>query len=570
MKPGAGTQPRFVALLRPHKYKSRWGNRDSRMRLILASAGIAILASSGSAMAADCTKGLLWPYVRNPGDCLTDTEIQAGKTGVYNGPATGQVDVSTIKPSPQTNATSSNPTECSHSWYWPFGSGDCQAAPAATVSNSAEPGAAASTGGQPASPAAAAKPQAAATPAAPPAVQPAQAQPVVKPQAAVAVPVATIQVAQASTAQCGRGILWPFVRDDGDCATSAETGKERTSPVPIAANASSAVDAGQSGVPVATQSCTRSWLWPIVSDTCITQNRNVVPIAVASPSATDGCTKGTLWPFIRESGDCLTATEKASGKTLAAPIAPAASAAIPPSMASPPPVQAMQAVSAANPPAPVGCTKGLFWPFIRDSGDCLTATEKAGGETSPAPVAASEPAATPVPAAPPAIQAVAVVNPPVAASCTKGTFWPFVRESGDCLTAAERGGGQTSAVPVAANAPAATPVVQASTVAATPGPDATACTRSWLWPFVREAGDCQTNAEKGSTSSAAVPISASGPAAGPVVVRERTPEQTAPAPAGGPAAADPGGCHKGLFWPFVREAGDCSTDADRAPPHNPS
>jgi hypothetical protein len=25
-----------------------------------------------------------------------------------------------------------------------------------------------------------------------------------------------------------------------------------------------------------------------------------------------------------------------------------------------------------------------------------------------------------------------------------------------------------------------------------------------------------------------------------------------------------------LFWPFVREAGDCPTDAERAPQHNPS
>ena len=30
-----------------------------------------------------CTTGILWPYVRKPGDCLTDGEIEAGMTGVY-------------------------------------------------------------------------------------------------------------------------------------------------------------------------------------------------------------------------------------------------------------------------------------------------------------------------------------------------------------------------------------------------------------------------------------------------------------------------------------------------------
>ena len=44
------------------------------MRILIAAGVTLFLASSGSAMAAECTKGLLWPYVRNPGDCLTDDE----------------------------------------------------------------------------------------------------------------------------------------------------------------------------------------------------------------------------------------------------------------------------------------------------------------------------------------------------------------------------------------------------------------------------------------------------------------------------------------------------------------
>jgi hypothetical protein len=140
--------------------------------------------------------------------------------------------------------------------------------------------------------------------------------------------------------------------------------------------------------------------------------------------------------------------------------------------------------------------------------------------------------------------AVAIASPPEAATCTKGTFWPFIRDAGDCPTAAERANGVTSPAPVAASAPAATPVAQTNTVAAVQSPAATACGRSWLWPFIREAGDCQTSAEKGNGSTPVVPISASGPAAGP-------------------AADNPGSCHKGLFWPFVREAGDCPTDASK-------
>src|SRR5258707_11287230 len=61
-------------------------------------ARVVLFGASGSAFAADCTKGMLWPYTRNPGDCLTDVEIKAGQTGVYTGPVNTNVDVSSIKP----------------------------------------------------------------------------------------------------------------------------------------------------------------------------------------------------------------------------------------------------------------------------------------------------------------------------------------------------------------------------------------------------------------------------------------------------------------------------------------
>src|SRR5215468_7097920 len=66
------------------------------MRVLAIAAFAAVLFASDEAGAA-CTKGMLWPYVRNPGDCLTDAETAGGKTGVYNGPLNTAPDVSAIK-----------------------------------------------------------------------------------------------------------------------------------------------------------------------------------------------------------------------------------------------------------------------------------------------------------------------------------------------------------------------------------------------------------------------------------------------------------------------------------------
>src|SRR5579871_3856470 len=56
------------------------------------------LMSTGPSLAADCTKGMLWPFVRAAGDCLTDAEIAAGQRGTYSGPTNTNVDVNAIKP----------------------------------------------------------------------------------------------------------------------------------------------------------------------------------------------------------------------------------------------------------------------------------------------------------------------------------------------------------------------------------------------------------------------------------------------------------------------------------------
>ena len=81
------------------------------MRVLAIAACAAVLFASDQASAA-CGKGMLWPFVRNPGDCLTDAEIAAGKSGVYNGPVNTAPDVSAIKvDTPPQSQTVSGPAD---------------------------------------------------------------------------------------------------------------------------------------------------------------------------------------------------------------------------------------------------------------------------------------------------------------------------------------------------------------------------------------------------------------------------------------------------------------------------
>jgi hypothetical protein len=150
-----------------------------------------------------------------------------------------------------------------------------------------------------------------------------------------------------------------------------------------------------------------------------------------------------------------------------------------------------------------------------------------------------------------------------------------VKESGDCLTAGEKQTGQTGvygggAAVTQASVPTTVPASASTAQAAQPvaAPQAGSCSKSWLWPFVKESGDCLTAAEKGAgqtgvyggsgapavtQASATATVPASGTATGA--------SQPAPAPA--PQAVS---CSKGLFWPFKRESGDCPSDADKRNP----
>jgi hypothetical protein len=327
------------------------------MRLLPFVATIAFFAASGSAFAADCTKGLLWPYTRNPGDCLTDVEIKAGKTGVYTGPVNTNVDVSSIKPD-----NSSPPSSIggggggASGGYFSGGLlGDLLSSGSSTSSTNA--------------------------------------------------------------VSCNKGYLWPFLRDPGDCLTATEkltnkTGVYRGDEVTkVSVSNASAGDAGAAN-----------------------------PAASAPPppaSSASSCEKGWFWPFVRESGDCPTGAEKQTNKNgvyrdgevtqVSAKQAPASEAgAVNPTPASVPAPRVSTAPS---------CEKGWFWPFVHESGDCPTDANKNNASRG---AEVTQVSASNMPAGDAGATSPSANTPPPPSSsapaCQKGLLWPFVRKPGDCPT----------------------------------------------------------------------------------------------------------------------------------------
>lgn len=319
------------------------------MRLLTFAASVVFFAASGSAFAADCTKGMLWPYTRNPGDCLTDAEIKAGKTGVYTGPVNTNVDVSNIKPDSSALSSSVSGSASTGFWEGYFSGGLLGGAPSASSTNAVS---------------------------------------------------------------CNKGYFWPFLRDPGDCLTATErltnkTGVYRGDEVTQAS--ASNTQAGDAGA---------------VNPT------NAPPPPASSPAT---CQRSWLWPFVRESGDCPTQAEKQANGVYrggevtqaSASTAPAGDAAAGKPPASPP----LPPASSAS-----DCQRGLFWPFVRQSGDCATDTDRKnggyrGGEVTKVSTAPAGDAGADNPPA--------SASPPSAGgtpACEKGLLWPFVRKPGDCPT----------------------------------------------------------------------------------------------------------------------------------------
>ena len=192
------------------------------MRLVPLIAGVIFFAASGSAFAADCTKGMLWPYTRNPGDCLTDAEIKAGQTGVYAGPVNTNVDVSSIKPDPSVQSSSGSGSASTGIMGGYFSGGLLSGVLGGSASTPSNP--------------------------------------------------------SSNAVSCNKGYLWPFVREPGDCLTAAEKqtnkngvylGAEVTqvsaSNAP-AGNAQASNPPANAPAPTASSppACQKSWLWPFV------------------------------------------------------------------------------------------------------------------------------------------------------------------------------------------------------------------------------------------------------------------------------------------------------------------
>jgi hypothetical protein len=239
------------------------------MRMLTLTACVALLAAAdGSALAASgCGKGMLWPYVRQPGDCLTDDEIKAGQRGVYSGPLNTNPDMSGVRvetPAQSTGVTQSTAPRPSAAAGTPQTAGSSGPAPVAPV---AAPGGATLFGGQATTDGPALNGPGFSLPPAP---------------------------RVAGDAPCVKGWLWPFVRNPGDCLTDAEKGSGQAGVFraeDVVASATPAAGPGVTQVSAAGTSASSS-------------------TGAGAPSAAPACRKGWLWPFVRRAGDCPTDAER--------------------------------------------------------------------------------------------------------------------------------------------------------------------------------------------------------------------------------------------------------------------
>lgn len=203
-----------------------------------------------------------------------------------------------------------------------------------------------------------------------------------------------------------------------------------------------------------------------------------------------------------------------------------------------------------------GCGKGMLWPYVRQAGDCLTDDEIKAGQRGvyQGPVNTN-----------PDMSNVKVVEPPTntVSGGSSGGLFSRIMGGGGSSTPASVQSGQGPSGPSLNGPGFSTPAVRRA--------DDGACSKGWLWPFVRNPGDCLTNAERDNGQTgvyrADQVVASAAPAAAPGVTPANAPGRaTGETPAGStetpPPAAQPA-CRKGWLWPFVRKPGDCPTDAER-------
>jgi hypothetical protein len=227
------------------------------MRALTLTACVVLFAAShGSALAASgCGKGMLWPYVRQPGDCLTDDEIKAGQRGVYQGPVNTNPDMSDVRvETPPVNTVSGGSSGGLFSRLMGGGS----STPASVQSGQGPSGPSLNGPGF-------------STPAA----------------------------RGTDDAACAKGWLWPFVRNPGDCLTNAEKG-----------NGLTGVYRADQVVASAAPAAASSGVTPVSAPGRATAETPAGSTETPPPSAEPACRKGWLWPFVRRAGDCPTDAER--------------------------------------------------------------------------------------------------------------------------------------------------------------------------------------------------------------------------------------------------------------------
>jgi hypothetical protein len=147
--------------------------------------------------------------------------------------------------------------------------------------------------------------------------------------------------------------------------------------------------------------------------------------------------------------------------------------------------------------------------------------------------------------------------------CNKGMFWPFVRKPGDCLTDAERNSGMTGtwreseieeSRPEAAEERSALPAPGASTAETQPAA---------RQPASPSPTPAPSSAAPVAASEGAVNAAPQSNTVQPAAARAEEPADGQDSNSDGRATyTGAGGCTKGIFWPFSRRPGDCLTDAE--------
>jgi hypothetical protein len=208
---------------------------------------------------------MLWPYVRQAGDCLTDDEIRAGQKGVYNGPVNTNPDMSNVK---------------------------VETPPATSITSETKGLFSRLTGGRRNTTASVQRTSVQSTSVQSPSVQSPSGPSMNGPGFSTPPP------QRAADGPCVKGWLWPFVRKPGECLTGTERENGQTGVYRAEQVVASAAPAAGPGVT------------PISAPGRVGAETPAGGVETPPVSAEPQCRKGWLWPFVRKAGDCPTVADR--------------------------------------------------------------------------------------------------------------------------------------------------------------------------------------------------------------------------------------------------------------------